>query len=74
MGAIHVGDLFPPIHIELTDLFFDGHPGEKVPDAAVDGQMRVFIRGPGVMDERNGWKDQKATREPEKIITHTTSI
>jgi hypothetical protein len=74
IGATHVGDLLPPIHIELTDLFFDGHAQEEVFDAAVDGQMRVFIRGPGVMDEHYGWNDQETTDGNEKFFAHTTSI
>ena len=69
--TFHGGHFLAPIHVELSDLFLDGHSGEEILDTPFDGKRLVFVRWDG---NCNGLQsDGRGKQQAEKFI-HTTSI
>ena len=86
--TVHLRHFLAPVHIELPDLFFDGHPRKQVFDAEVYRQVSILVRGDcnglqkwwrcwhrpikGGKDDKG--KEQEATDEQGQMMVHVTSI
>ena len=59
--SAHIGYFLTPVHVQLFDLFFQGHASQQVGNSFFDGKMRVFVgvdrgcfRGKGQNEQRDG--------------------